>query len=123
MGILVRNLLKLLVGRSGAFIRAAKTGLVRLWRHVRRTHCSVQSPDCPAHLDTGLFVLLVQVVPRPDPNADDHQCDNGADHQRTLMIRRPVDGLLGSIDRGPAESILFQLMAGFCAHELPFYWL
>ena len=36
------------------------------------------------------------------------------------MFDRPMDGFFGDIDCGPAESVLFQLMTGFCAHELPF---
>jgi hypothetical protein len=27
---------------------------------------------------------------------------------------------LRDLDGGPAECVLFQVMAGFCAHELPF---
>jgi hypothetical protein len=38
------------------------------------------------------------------------------------MFGRPIGRLSGSIDGDTAECILFQLMAGFCAHGLPF-WL
>jgi len=31
-----------------------------------------------------------------------------------------VGGALGGVDGDTAEGILFQLMAGFCAHGLPF---
>src|SRR5215472_4894311 len=38
------------------------------------------------------------------------------------MLDRPIGGFLGSADGHTAECILFQLMAGFCAHKLPFWY-
>src|SRR5215471_8423086 len=38
------------------------------------------------------------------------------------MLDRPIGGLLGSADGHTAKCILFQLMAGFCAHKLPFWY-
>jgi hypothetical protein len=32
-----------------------------------------------------------------------------------------MGGFLGGVDGDTAESILLQLMAGFCAHGLPFW--
>jgi hypothetical protein len=32
-----------------------------------------------------------------------------------------MSGLFGGGDRDAAEGVLFKLMAGFCAHGLPFY--
>jgi hypothetical protein len=37
------------------------------------------------------------------------------------VFDRPVGGLLGGVDGDTAKGILFQLMAGFCAHGLPFW--
>jgi hypothetical protein len=36
------------------------------------------------------------------------------------MLNRPMGGFLGSADGNAAKRILFQMMAGFCAHGLPF---
>src|SRR5690348_2110631 len=38
------------------------------------------------------------------------------------MLDRPIGGFLGSADGYTAKCILFQLMAGFCAHKLPFWY-
>jgi len=38
------------------------------------------------------------------------------------VFHRPVSGFLGCGDGDAAEGVLFKLMAGFCAHGLPFYW-
>jgi len=32
----------------------------------------------------------------------------------------PIRGSFGGVDGYTTEGILFELMAGFCAHELPF---
>ena len=36
------------------------------------------------------------------------------------MLNRPIGGLFCGSDGDTAKSVLFELMAGFCAHGLPF---
>jgi hypothetical protein len=36
------------------------------------------------------------------------------------MLHRPIGGFLSGTDGNATKRILFQVMAGFCAHGLPF---
>jgi hypothetical protein len=120
MRILVDDVLKLLVRGRCALFRAGKTWLVRLWRHVGRPHWRIQRAHRLAELQAGFLVLLIQVVPRAKAEPCNYQHGDPGDNQLVLMFDRPMHCLLGYIDRGLAKTVLFQLMTGFCAHELPF---
>jgi hypothetical protein len=66
------------------------------------------------------LVLRIQVVPAADYAPDEEHCDDSGNNESGPMLDRPIGGFLGSADSNAAKRILFQVMAGFCAHGLPF---
>ena len=88
MRILIHDPLKLLPRGFRPFLGGGEAGNVGLRGRSRGPKLSLQSPHRLRHVEAGL-----------------------------LILRAPVSGLLGSSDGDAAELILFELMAGFCAHD------
>ena len=118
--IFVDDRLKLFSSRIGALLGRSECRKIRLLRSSRRPQLRIHSPNGDGEVQTGLLVLRVEVVPAADHAPDEEHCDNGGNNESRPVLDRPIGGFFSSADGDTAKCILFQLMAGFCAHGLPF---
>src|SRR5258708_39436608 len=120
MRIFIHNSLKLLLGSVGAFFGGGEAGYIRLSWRTGRAQRRVHGANGLRELKTGLFVLRSQIKPTAQNGAyNDGDHDSGND-QGGSVFDRPMSGLFGSLESDTAESVLFKVMAGLCAHGLPF---
>src|SRR5215469_2832315 len=120
--ILVNDRLELLLRSLRAFLRRSERREIRLLRLAGWTQRCLHRPHRDRKIEASLLVLGVQVVPAANYDCGKNDHHNGGNDQGLTMLDRPIGGLLGSADGHTAKCILFQLMAGFCAHKLPFWY-
>ncbi len=121
MWILINDRLKLFMGLGGPLLERSEAGIIGLRGRSHRTHRHVQRLNRLAEIHAGLVVLLIEVIPASRKCRRQNHDGKGSYDQLVLVLDRPMGGLLRHLKCGPAESVLFELVTGFCAHELPFY--
>jgi len=118
--ILVHKLLKLFVSGGGAFLCAGETRRVGLRRHIGWPNRRIKCANRLTEIEARFLVLLIQVVPPAEGEADNDKNHDGGGNQLILVLNGPVHRPFSDVDGSLAKAVLFQLMAGFCAHEFPF---
>src|SRR5947199_10624092 len=108
------------MGFGVAFLYGGEARILRLRRRPSRSDRRVHGCDRFAEIYACSFVLPQKIVPA----AKDSRNHN-YDHKRgninfVAVLDRPMDGLLGCLNGGFAESVGLELTASLCAHKRPF---
>jgi hypothetical protein len=61
--------------------------------------------------------LRAEVIPSASHRSGEYGDRHQSDSQSVPVLDAPMSRLLGCSESDAAESIFFQLMAGFCAHD------
>ena len=119
--IIVEHGLELLVGFAGPVLGGGEAWQIGLCRSAWRPQRGIQGAHRQVQFTAGLLILPVEVEPAAKSASEHYGQHYGGNDEFRLVFRGPVDSGLGGAEGGPAESVLFELMTGFCAHERPFY--
>jgi len=118
--IFIHNRLKLFLGCVGALLGGGERRKIWLRWSAHGPQLRILGAHRLRQFQAGLFILRAQVVPSPNHGGqhdDDHNC-------RGNHLGPVLDGPMRRILRGSnghtAECVLLKLMAGLCAHKLPF---
>src|SRR3984957_5098213 len=120
MRIFVDDSLKLFLGGLSTLFGRSEAGDVRLSRRSSGSQRRVQGTNGLREIEAGFLVLGAQVIPSANDSGENDGNSYHGDDERGTVRDRPIGRLFGGVKGNSAKGILFQVVAGFCAHGLPF---